>query len=440
MPYIKNIVMSLFFPYCISRNTNPHSSIFFPGRIKSLTRPIILRKMQGNNNKLNFQDSYTMFSFLKTFMAIIISTVTIHASFEQEISKIAKEISEELKLSPDRPLYITCVPDNDSYMLPMGPVYNELKKKLRPHVSEIRFRSPMGNEMITLINIIRGGTPLALEDIPIDSLILTGGYFLMNKDLDRVNCVLKIQDIYTTNIYQSSEFTIFANDCPPELNRKLFNTLVNKEAYGEIEYKRCLIEKLEILFNTTDNDLLIPPACYVFVNKNNYAIPYQLNAFKEILNLKYGISYFPESKDSIIVKADGTVSFIKNGKERQLQKVIDGEPLYPNFPSRCDSYEYSDTTSKGNGSVKKMETRKISTEAEFKVRDKIFEMFTCYYPKLFNPFNYEKLDKIFADRNEPSILTGIVIPPDPSTGKEIVIYRWVTKDEWLGDLKKRCDS
>jgi len=73
------------------------------------------------------------------------------------------------------------------------------------------------------------------------------------------------------------------------------------------------------------------------------------------------------------------------------------------------------------------------------VRDRIFETFNEYYPALFTPFNYNKLNEIFAVKKEPSILVGIVKSSDPSTGKEIVAYSWQKSQQWLDHLKKLHD-
>lgn len=48
--------------------------------------------------------------------------------------------------------------------------------------------------------------------------------------------------------------------------------------------------------------------------------------------------------------------------------------------------------------------------------------------------------KLLIVRKDPSILTGIVRQSDPSTGREIIDYQWLTTSVWLGNLKKasRC--
>jgi hypothetical protein len=379
-------------------------------------------------------------SICKTVLLVLINVNVLFASFDKDLANIAAGIAANLKLSPDKPLYITTIQEDKRYMLSMEPVYKKLKESLKQYASEVRFKSPQGPEIETIIGIIRSGTSMNLEEITVDSLILTGSYFLMNQTLDKINCVLKIQDVRAVGLYESDEFAIAAEDCPPALKRIVFDKLNDKESYAEIEYKGYVIEKLERLFNAGDNDLLMPPAVYSFENKHPYAISYQVNALKEILNLKYGISFNQESTNKIIIPADGTLIFLRNGKQRPLQKIIDGEPLYGNdFSAQCSSYVYLNSSTANSGKGKKAEEKKFTTEGETKVRDKIFETFNTYYPALFNPFDFDKLDRIFVDKNEPSILVGIVKGSDPATGKEIVTYSWQTKQVWLDHLKKLHD-
>ncbi|NLD98314.1 MAG: hypothetical protein GX640_00435 [Fibrobacter sp.] len=375
-----------------------------------------------------------------TLVFFLISN-SLMASFKEDIKNIADEIAQKLELSPEKPIYITTIQEDRSYMLPMEPVFKELKKELSTYVSEVRFRSPQGSEIGTLIDIMRNGMPMRIEEMAVDSLILTGSYFLMNQSLDKINCILKIQDIRAVNLYECDEFTISEKDCPPAFKRKIFSKLVDNETYGEIEYKGYVIDKLEKIFNAGNNNLLLSPAVYAFVNKHPYAINYQINALKEILNLKYGISFNQESENKIIVHADGTLIFVRDGKGRPLQKIVDGEPLYgSDFSSQNNTYKYSTDSTTANGiKKKKWEDRKFSTEGEIKVRDRIFETFNEYYPALFTPFNYNKLNEIFAVKKEPSILVGIVKSSDPSTGKEIVAYSWQKSQQWLDHLKKLHD-
>jgi len=363
------------------------------------------------------------------------------ASFEEDIKNIADEIAQKLNLSPEKPLFITTINEDRSYMLPMEPVFKQLKKNLSAHASDVRFRCPQGSEFGILVDIIRNGTSMRLEEMAIDSLILTGSYFLMNQSFDKINCILKIQDIRAVNIYECDEFTITEQDCPPAFKRNIFSKLVDKESYGEIEYKGYIVDKLEKLFNTGDNNLLTSPAVYTFVNRHPYAIKYQINALKEILNLKYGISFNQKSENEIIVNADGTMIFVRDSKERPLQKIVDGEPLFGNdFSSQNNSYEYQTESTTAEGvKKKKWEEKDFSTEGEINIRDRIFETFNGYYPALFTPFNYDKLNDIFADKEDSSILVGIVKSSDPTTGKEPVTYSWQTKQQWLDHLKKLHD-
>lgn len=355
--------------------------------------------------------------------------------FDKDVANIASEIAADLKLSPDKPLYITYLPEDKEYMLPMEPVFDEVKSNLKQYASEVIFRSPDGSERNTLDDIMRRGSPLRIDEIPVDSLILTGSYFLMNHALDRINCVLEIQDIRAVKLYKSKEFTIYRNNCTPALQRLISNNLQNKKAYAQLKYRGIIIKKLEELFKSGDNNLLIPPAVYAFENRHPYAVKYQVNALKDILTLKYGISSNSKSLNKIIVPADGTLIFIRDEKEWALGKIIDGEPLFGNDYSKpCTTYRY-----RSPSSDKSFETKKFTTQNEIKVRDKISEVFNKYYPAIFGQFQYDKLDKIFYDKKEPTILVGNVISTDPNNGKELVKYTWMTKQHYLAHLKRLHD-
>lgn len=372
---------------------------------------------------------------LLRIVIVLLSLFTFsHASFDETMATIAAEISESLELSPDKPLHITTINEDKQYMLSMEPVFKELKGYLTQYASEVRFKS--SDEGKVIYEMIRRGLPMKLNEITVDSLILTGGYFLMNKSLEKVNCILKIQDIRAVNLYECDEFTISQQDCPPALERILFNKLVDNKAYAEIKYKGYVIEKLDKLFNTGNNNLLLPPAVYCLENRHPYAIRYQLNAFKEILNLKYGIGFNQNAENKIRVIADGTVTFSRNSVEWPLQRIIDGEPLYGNdFSEPCTSYTIIRKPAEASKGSIHLEERKFSTDSEMKVREKIYKTFNKYYPALFDPFQYEKLDKIFAERKEPSILVGNVQVSNPVTGFEQVAYSWHTKRQWLDHLK-----
>lgn len=105
----------------------------------------------------------------------------------------------------------------------------------------------------------------------------------------------------------------------------------------------------------------------------------------------------------------------------------------------CTTYTYFPGIARINGSTEKPTERPFRTPSEVKVRDTIFKTFSTYYPQLFNPFNFEKLNQIFFNKKNPSILTGTVRQSDSLTGREIVDYRWITTNEWLDHLKKLHD-
>ena len=261
---------------------------------------------------------------IKTLFLLCVNALVLFATFDEDIANIAEEIAENLKLSTDKPLFVTTLSEDKQYMLPLEPVFNKLKTSLKPYVSDIRFKNPQGSEVATLATIIRDVAPLRIEEMTVDSLILTGSYFLMDQSLDRVNCILKSghtgsEIIPKRRIYHTRQH------CPPAI-KEPFQT--SKQSLTANWYKGYVIDKLERLFNAGDNDLLLPPAVYSFVNRHPYAIQYQVNALKEILTLKYGVSFSQDSNNKIVIPADGSLIFIRDGKERPLQKIIDGEPLY----------------------------------------------------------------------------------------------------------------
>lgn len=386
-----------------------------------------------------------MKQIVKIFTLLGLNFLTVSASFDKDITNIAVEIADNLKLSPGKPLYITTLPLDEEYMLPMDPIFDRLEKALKPKVSEIRFRSLQGTEEKTIIGIIRGGNSLRTDEVAIDSIIMTGSYFISDQPRDRINCVLRIQDIRAQKLYKSEEFVIDSLDSPPQLQREVFSQLHDDESFGIISYGGRIIKQLENLFNTQNNNLLVPPSTYVFENRNPYAINYQVNTVKKILTLKYGISFLEDSANNtsnkVIVQADGTLIFVRDGKTWELQKIISSNSLFKNeFSSQCDSYIYLRPSINGSGEYKKPETRKIVKPEEIKFRDQIVETFNNYYPKLFNPFNYDALNKIFVDTKEPPILIGKRISSNPKTGKEDVQYTWMTKNKWLYNFKQLHDT
>lgn len=381
----------------------------------------------------------------KIIFLLGLNNLPVSASFNNEINKIAVEITERLNLSTSKPLYITTLPYDEECRLPLEPIYDMLEEALKSKVSQIRFTSLNGNEERIINGIGRIGIPLVTYDVAVDSLIMTGSYFIMDQLKNRINCVVKIQDIRAQKLYKSKEFSIDSVDCPPQLQREVFTPLHNEESIGMIRYRGQIIKQLEDLFNTPNNNLLVPPALYAFDKQTNYAIPYQVNALKNILSLNYGIRFLEDSTNSssnkIIVRADGTLVFIRDGKSIELQKIIGINSIFPtNSLGQCNSYTDFFSPPGNSDELKKPYEKKIKTLQEIEIRDQIVKTFNSYYPSLFNPFNYDALNKIYYDTKKPSILMGKRISSNPNTGKEEVEYTWMTKKIWLDHFKHLHDT
>ncbi len=374
-------------------------------------------------------------------LILILAFCRVQASFDSDMEKLAMHLAQTLRCSPQTVLHLTAIPEDKSYMLSLKPVYKAVAEHLRPYVQEVRFHSFRGEENAVLRSMILSGSreyaPIRLYERQIDSIILTGSYFLLEGSTDRVNVVITVINLQAETLFQSREYSLSSADCPPALKRVIFSRLCDGNGYAEIAYRGRIIKKLDYLFNSPNNNLLAYPAEYRFEQRHPYAIQWQVDIFKETLALKYAISLSRSSPNTIIVEPTGTVVFLRDALERQVDNCIDGEPLLPvNFAEEYDSlhYLYSSPAS-GNHTVT-VEKKQYATDAEKRIRDKIYETFSDYYPTLFTPFNYKMLDTVFADKSRPSILVGNKRLVDPRIGREIVTYTWLSKKSWLAGLLK----
>lgn len=363
------------------------------------------------------------------------------ASFESDMEILAMNMAKALKLSPQKSISMTTIPEDKSYMLSIIPVFKAIKKHLTPYVNEVRMHSFRGEENAIIRSMILSGSseyaPMKIYERRVDSLILTGSYYLVDGTLDRINFVINIINLQAQNLFQSSEFTIFKADCPPAIRREVFGKLSNKEAFAEIEYRGRLIKKLDNLFNSANSNLLAYPAEYCFEKRHPYATQWQFDILKEVLSLKYAISFNRSSKNSIILEPTGALIFAREGNERQADNVVDGEPLLPaEFLEEFDSLYYLHSSPNTGIPQPRVEKKQYATEREKTIRDRIYETFNTYYPKLFTPFNYEMLDKVFVDKPHPSVLVGTKLLSDPRVGRETINYRWHSKKSWLAGLLK----
>jgi len=375
--------------------------------------------------------------FCAGLLVLVLTACRVHASFTDDMETLAMYLAQTLQCSPQTSLHMTTIPEDKSYMLSLMPVYKAIAEHLKPYVQEVRFHSFRGEENAILRSMILSGSreyaPMRLHERQVDSLILTGSYFLLDGCPDKINVVISVINLRAETVFQSDEYTISRKDSSPALKRVVFSKLRNENAFAEVSYRGRIIKKLDNLFNSPNNNLLTYPAEYRFEQRHPYAMQWQIDVFKETVSLKYAISLSRSSSNTIIVEPTGTVVFVRDARERQVDNCIDGEPLLPaGFIEEYDSLHYL-YTSNGNAPVS-VEKKQYATDAEKKIRDRIYETFTTYYPKLFTPLNYKMLDTIFADKDHPSILVGAKMVSDPRVGREIVAYTWHTKKSWLEGL------
>ncbi len=361
------------------------------------------------------------------------------ASFTANMEQVAMDMARTLQFSPQAAVSMTTIPEDKSYMLSMKPIYKALQESLDPYVKGIRFHSFRGEENAILRSMILSGSteyaPMRLYERQVDSLILTGSYYLLKDSRDKVNFSVTVINLQSQTLFQSEEYTISKSDCPPAIKRVVFSKLNNPNAFAECFYRGRVIKKLDNLFNSPNNNLLTYPAEYNFEKRHPYAIQWQVDHLREILSLKYAVSFSRFSKNRIILESSGAVVFIRDAIERQAQGLIDGEPLLPaDFRDEYDSLHYLYPEPKGTEAVAHLEKKQYTTTAEKTVRDRIHETFDTYYPKLFTPLNYELLDRIFIDKEHPSILVGTKRVSDPRIGREVITYSWHTKKSWLKGL------
>jgi len=122
---------------------------------------------------------------------------------------LAMNMARTLKLSPQTTVSMTTIPEDKSYMLSMVPIFRAIKKHLAPYVNEVRLHSFRGEEEAILRSLILSGSsdyrPLALSERSVDSLILTGSYYLIDGTFDKVNVIITVINLESQTLFQSLE-------------------------------------------------------------------------------------------------------------------------------------------------------------------------------------------------------------------------------------------
>jgi len=365
----------------------------------------------------------------------------LHASFESDIELLALEMAKTLKLSPQTQLSITTIDRDKAYMLSMAPIFTSLVSYLQPYVSDIKIHSFRGEENAIIREIVRTSgpnyRPVRLYEPQVDSLIMLGSYYMMENTADSVNFSVTVMDLCGRKLFQSAEYTVTRKEAPVSLKREVFARLSDNAQVSEMLYRGRVIQKLETLFNSPNNNLLSYPALYRFEHNHPYAIQWQVHALREVLTIAYGVSFDANSRNSITLEPTGTISFKHENTIRPVDDMVDGEPLFP--PALLDGFDslvYLYTDPRAPGRAAHVEKKAFDTPGEKTVQERITETFTVYYPSLFSPLKPAMIDRVFADKDHPSILVGSVVSVDPSTGREIVKYGWHSKKAWLAGLMR----
>ena len=374
-------------------------------------------------------------------VAILVMALSISASFTSDMEMLAMNMAKSLGLTPHQSISMTVLPEDKAYMLPLSPVYNELKKYLQAYTHTITFNTFRGRDNAVIREMVLSGSyeykPFGFHEKSVDSLILYGTCFLDDADKDRMCLTLTVIDIRANRLFQSNEVVLNKHECPASIARGLFAAIADKQVFRETVFKGRIITELDRLFNSAHNNLLAYPAQYRFEKKHPYALQWQVDLLKETLSLKYGITLNKESVNTIRIEPTGAVVFTRENNERGLDRIIDGEPLLPvQFLEEYDSLYYLYSTMNQPVSHAAFEAKPWKTGGEKSVHDQIYTVFHSYYPQLFTTGNFPALDRIFVDKGHPSILVGSKLVSDPATGKEVVAYSWHSKQSWLAALKR----
>lgn len=352
------------------------------------------------------------------------------SELETNIATIAKDMSEELSLKKN--ISFLVMQKDNNYLINVESLYDILQKELKKDHRKVKFNPFNPKEKSIIRSIISkqndGYAQLNLSDIKLDSMILNIDIFIANDK--SISAIIKVINHTAELLYKSSEFSIKLKDAGIGLKRELFNKLDNKLEFEQILYKGKVLKKMEELF-ATDNLGIYSVAEYEFGNNWSYAIKWQVSAIKEILSLKYGFIFQNGSHNKIIISKDGSIIFNVNGKEKNISAMVDVDPLIDDdFPEEQDQYHYL--------YKKKVITKKFKTNREQGIQKYIINIIQDSLSLAYNNFDTKFLNRIFtSSKNDKNIiLKGKIVESNSRTGKERVAYKWVTKKEYIDNLKK----
>lgn len=363
--------------------------------------------------------------------SIIFILILLLQLYSTPFIKVCNDLFEQLHLDNHSTLNITVLEDDKNYLLPLTPIYEEIKKGLSTKVKEVHFHSVQGKAMAPiyeLLTMTNGNANIPVPDITVDSLIFSGTYDILSTD--SVYCKLEILDINGTEKF--SETFIVKKGDSPQMDMEFFHQLEDPEMYENISYRKRVIKAVDELYYNSQFSFFSLPAIYRFEKINPYANDKQVETVRWILGRKYGITIDNSSQNTISVINGGSLVFVKNGKEFTIPHIVDGESMFPDIMNESlDSYEYE-----VNGNYY---SKSIETPIEKNIRNQIITTFEDIYPTYFAPFNRQKLEQIYSPSGK-TILWGAVEASDPRTGVEKVRYVWLTRDQWIAALENKTNQ
>ncbi len=143
--------------------------------------------------------------------------------------------------------------------------------------------------------------------------------------------------------------------------------------------------------------------------------------FLELLRHRFGIRITTKSSAKIDFDPSGTVVFSDGEEVQFLLNLLPPQRIPESRWSR--NYLTSDLT----GSFERIS---VQSSVEQGILDRIELFFSQTYPKLFSPFQADRLLELFYSLDKPMILNGII------SQNQTVHYQWVTPRAWVGSLDR----
>lgn len=351
------------------------------------------------------------------------------------VEKFADEVIQSLQLAPGASLSVTVLEQDRKYMLTLAPAIDELRDILREKGLKVSFKSADGAATAVLYKLLEEDTGLQPDESMLgentDTLILSGAYQVNSSE--KVFCTFQLTSINKETL---SEETIQLDkaSASPAYQSKLFSEIDNEKKLQDIQTTGNMIATIDKFFYSAGNRVLIPNEAYRIVDQFPHALGGQKTIFKTILTSKYGITESHTAKGKILL-SNGAAILSYNNEKGTIANVIQGAPLFGDiFTESMKNIEVANL----NPFTEAVEFESIPYKEEklITIRDAIVNTFEVEYPKLFHPYNIQKLKEVFRGGDEQRILIGNVLESNAETGVEQVAYSYLTRDQWLAGLTK----